>query len=99
MIKQDKIRIVCIALVVGFGANATCAANGNLNSSALEFFEEPIAFDRFGFIATYYNQLADAPVVYDFTSREIDLHARASFQKESRLNRGVRSRCTGSSGG
>ena len=50
-----------------------------LNPDSLSFFEEPLAFQFFGFTVTY-NQLVDVPVVHDFTEDEASLYPRTVFQ-------------------
>ena len=50
-----------------------------LNPDSLSFFEEPLAFQFFGFTVTY-NQLVDVPVVFDFTDDHESIYPRTVFQ-------------------
>lgn len=62
---------VCTASALG----ASHAQGGPLSPDNLSFFEEPLAFEVFGFTATY-NQLVDLPLVYDLRSDDADFNPR-----------------------
>lgn len=58
---------------------ATAKDAGGLNPDTLSFFEEPLAYNLFGFTLTY-NQLVDVPYVYDTKSKDGDFHPRTNLR-------------------
>lgn len=56
-------------------SNSARAQGLGLNPDSLSFFEEPLAFEIFGFTATY-NQLVDVPLVHDFTDDDSGIYPR-----------------------
>ena len=67
-----------VAVLTVTSGSARAQAPG-LNPDSLSFFEEPLAFQFFGFTATY-NQLFDVPVVFDFTDDDNSVYPRTVFQ-------------------
>ncbi len=64
----------------GFSGLPGASAQGaGLNPDTLSFFEQPLAFQLFGFTVNY-NQLFDLPAVHDFKADDSDLHPRTNFR-------------------
>ncbi len=70
--------VLATAFLCLAGASGT-AAQTLLSPDALSFFEEPLAGEILGFTVTY-NQLTEAPVIYDFNTDRARLHPRAAFR-------------------
>ncbi len=68
-----------LCVVAGLTVTSVRAETLGLNPDNLSFFEEPLAFDLFGFTVTY-NQLIDLPAVFDFENDDEDFFPRSNFQ-------------------
>jgi len=76
-----KTGLITLPLLFAFaGTQQASAGNrGGLNPDNLSFFEEPLAFNLFGFTVNY-NQLVDVPLVYDTRSKDGEFHPRTSLR-------------------
>ncbi len=75
-----RVTLGTFLLFQGYSDNSTAHAQGaGLNPDNLSFFEQPLAFELFGFTVNY-NQLIDVPVVHDFKADDTDVHPRTNFR-------------------
>lgn len=76
-----KAGLATLPILIGLTATrpATAKDLAGLNPDTLSFFEEPLAYNLFGFTLTY-NQLFDAPIVFDTKRKDGEFHPRTNLR-------------------